>query len=113
MRMIRNILFVALLAILVSPTLVYSGERYVDGKHYYLPDQGFVPDEGTAIKIAEAVWISLYGREQIEGERPFQAELQGDVWHVIGSLPEGMLGGTAEAEIQKADGKILRVSHGE
>jgi len=85
--------------------------------HSYVPPQGFVPDSATAVRIAEAVWVPIYGAEQIASERPFVAALSGDVWTVIGSLPTpsagySSLGGVAVAEIARQDGRILRVSHG-
>jgi len=80
-------------------------------KHSYKPKDGFVPNEDTAIRIAEAVWLPIYG-EEIYGEKPFKAVLEEGVWIVTGSLPEGHLGGVAIAEISKEDGRILRVSHG-
>lgn len=79
----------------------------------YIPEQGYVPNEETAIKIAVAVWIPIYGEEEIESQKPYDAVLINEVWHVTGSLPEGWLGGFAEAEIAKNDGQILRISHGE
>jgi len=80
-------------------------------KHSYKPKEGYVPDEATAIKIAEAVWLPIYG-DSIYKEKPFRAKLKDGVWTAIGSLPEGYLGGVAEIEITKDDGKILRVNHG-
>lgn len=74
---------------------------------------GYVPNPETAIQIAEAVLIPIYGKEQIESERPFVANLHGDIWTVAGSLPEGWLGGVAEVEIRKSDGNVMRVIHGE
>jgi hypothetical protein len=84
-----------------------------ESKHNYKPKEGYVPDEKTAIRIAVAVWIPIYGEKEIEGEKPYQAKLDKGVWTVEGSLPEGWLGGVAVAEIAKDDGCILRVSHGE
>ena len=78
----------------------------------YIPPNGFVPNETTAIQIAEAVWNPIYGEQQIKSERPYQASLQSGVWIVVGSLPKGVLGGVARAEISKQDGRILSVSHG-
>jgi hypothetical protein len=78
----------------------------------YRPHEGYVPDAETAIRIAEAVWLPIYGKKQIESERPFVAELSGDVWTVTGSLPDGWVGGTAEIDLRKSDGTILRVIHG-
>jgi hypothetical protein len=83
-----------------------------------IPENGFVPDKTTAISIAVAVWTPIYGKESIKSEKPYKAELKGDVWRVKGSLKKhwynyGMLkGGVAEAEISKLDGRILSVNHG-
>jgi len=82
-------------------------------KHNYKPKQGYVPDEESAIKIAVAIWTPIYGKKQIEGEKPYNAVLKEGVWYVTGSLPKGWLGGVAEAEIAKDDGRIIRISHGE
>ncbi|MBU1043938.1 MAG: YbbC/YhhH family protein [Candidatus Omnitrophica bacterium] len=81
-------------------------------KHNYMPEGGYVASEQTAISIAVAVWVPIYGQENIENEKPYKAILKDDVWYVSGSLPEGWLGGVAEAEIDKKTGKILRISHG-
>jgi lysophospholipase L1-like esterase len=81
-------------------------------EHNYEPEAGYVPDTQTAIQIAVAVWMPIYGREQIESEKPYQANLKDGVWYVTGSLPEGP-GGVAEAEIARDSGCILRISHGE
>lgn len=85
----------------------------------YKPPQGAVPDEATAKLIAEAVWKPVYGAKCIDGQKPFHAQLDGRVWHVWGTLPqpqeEGavMVGGTAELEIDRFSGKILKLCRGE
>ena len=71
-----------------------------------------VTDKDAAIKIAEAVWLPIYGKEVLDHEKPFKAELEGGIWNIHGFLPEERSGGVAEIEINKTDGKILRVSHG-
>jgi len=76
------------------------------------PRDGFVPNAETAIRIAEAVWLPIYGKETTEEERPFKASLTNGIWTVEGTLPEGMVGGVALAKISKADGTILEVIHG-
>jgi NTF2 fold immunity protein len=86
----------------------------------YVPKDGFVPDSATAVKIAEAVLIPVYGKEKIESERPFKATLENGVWTVNGTLycPDGKggvtkdcFGGTAEVKLSKADGRVLRMIH--
>ena len=77
------------------------------------PKTNYVPNQQTAIKIAEAVWLPIYG-ESVLKEKPFNAKLIADsVWVVTGTLPDGFFGGTAYIEIQKADCKILKVTHGQ
>jgi hypothetical protein len=83
-------------------------------KPNYVPAAGLVPTADVAKKIAEAVWAPIYGKEHIEEEKPFHAVLtNNEVWVVQGSLPKGYtFGGTAYIEINKRDGRILRVIHG-
>jgi len=78
----------------------------------YAPPDGLVPDADTAIRIAVAVWEPIYGADTIAGEKPWVAKLDGDTWTVTGSLPQGTLGGVAEARIDKQDGRVHHVSHG-
>jgi len=80
----------------------------------FQPKSGFVPNAETAVKIAEAVLVPIYGEKKILAERPFKAKLEGDVWTVSGSLHCGApqcLGGTAEVKIAKSSGQILQMVH--
>lgn len=74
-----------------------------------------VPNKETAIKIAEAIWLPLYGKK-IYNEKPFTAELTSSgIWIVKGTLKNldlGAKGGVAYIEIQKNDCKILKIYHG-
>ena len=106
----------AVLALLSSPLLAQQKLRtrpYTPSdERTYMPPQGYVPDADTAIKIAVAVWEPIYGRKQIRSQRPIVATLREGVWLVRGSLPRGAVGGVAEADISKKDGRVLRVIHG-
>lgn len=76
------------------------------------PKNGFVPDESTAIQIAQAAATAQYGEKTVSGEQPFHARLYGETWIVKGTLhPQGALGGTAVVKISKQDGKILFMTH--
>lgn len=81
-------------------------------EHSYVPTGGFISDSSVAIAIAEAVLVPIYGRANIERQRPFAASLADGVWTVMGHLSENMRGGVALVQISKQDGRILRVSHG-
>ena len=74
-----------------------------------IPVDGRVPNEETAIRIAEAVLLPIYGKRTYEF-RPFTVKLENDsIWNVESSIPRKALFGYYYVEIQKKDGKILRV----
>ena len=75
------------------------------------PVHGFVPDEKTALRIAEAVLEPIYGQKQLNGERPFKATIENGLWTVQGTLPEGLTGGVATVQIWQSDAKIEAVMH--
>ena len=70
-----------------------------------------VPTKETAIALAIAVWVPIYGKEHIAKEAPYQAIRVDDCWFVTGSLPKGAIGGTAIAVIKNADGRFLLITH--
>lgn len=82
-----------------------------------------VPDAATALGIAEPALIKVYGKRQIEYERPFTALLDGGIWNVYGTLccpdHKGQRtcevgkcdGGVAAVKVRQSDGKILSISH--
>lgn len=72
---------------------------------------GYVPNKETALKIAEAIWLPVFGNI-IYNSRPFVVELKdGKIWVVQGTLHE-QKGGVPYIEIQKSDCKILKMYHG-
>lgn len=83
----------------------------------YIPSNpskdGYIPNEETAIKVAEAIWMPIYGEKDILEHRPYNAKLKdGKVWIVSGTIYTRK-GGSPFAFIQKSDGKILDVYHEE
>jgi NTF2 fold immunity protein of polymorphic toxin system component len=76
------------------------------------PKNGFVPNESTAIQIAEAAAKAQYGGETVSSEEPFHARLYGETWIVKGTLhPQGALGGTVVVKVSKLDGRIVFMIH--
>jgi hypothetical protein len=76
------------------------------------PGKGYVPDEKTAISIAETTLSKTYGAKQIQQERPFHGTLKEGIWTVAGSLPPNSAGGVAVIHIDQRTGKIISYSHG-
>ena len=79
----------------------------------YAPKAGFVPDEQTAMTIAEAILVPIMGRRELDLERPLRAELRGRVWIVSGHLDPETVGGVAVVRIDKMKGTILHFEHGQ
>ena len=102
-RIIKTIL-------LLSWFLILSVALASDEKHSYIPENGYVSNADVAIKIAEAVWLPIYGNA-INDKRPFKAKMKNGIWVVEGTLHGDMLGGVPIIEISKNDGRVLRVSH--
>jgi hypothetical protein len=71
-----------------------------------LPGAGVVPDADTAKRIAESVWIPMFGEEKIASQQPLNAELKFNVWIVSGSPQSDA---ALFAFILKKDGRILSV----
>lgn len=113
-----KIFFLALLFLLITISTTCSTKKVetvesISENGSVIPFNGRVPNEETAIRIAEAVWLPIYGND-IYNSKPFQAKLIGDsIWVVEGTLPEGHLGGVPYAALQKKDGKVLKISHGQ
>src|SRR5271156_591451 len=91
------------------------------GGNQFVAKNSFVPDANTAVRVAEAVLTPVFGKKQIESERPFTAQLEGEKWIVSGTLscPDGKgrrttscVGGVAGVEISKSDARILSMTHG-
>lgn len=96
-----------MLAFVVLLLSVGCAEKKEQGS--YVPPSGFVPDEKTAVAIARIVWQPIYGERSIASGEPYVAKLQGGIWYVCGTLPEGHIGGVLRAWIQKSDGRVIGV----
>jgi hypothetical protein len=104
--------------VLITTFRTAGGRSGANTAKGYVPPEGFVPTAKTAIAVAEAVLEPVYGKDQIEPERPFKAVLSGNVWIVTGSVPchnpppgAECPGGAAEVRISKKTGQILFMTH--
>jgi len=113
----KNIILLAFL-FLLPMTLVYAQEAAPAAppadpeakKPVLMAKDGMVPDEQTAIRIAEAVWIPIYGEDTVLREQPFMATLNDKTWEVTSISPGAVKEGTIKAQISKMDGRIISVS---
>jgi hypothetical protein len=87
------------------------------------PEAVRIPDDATALKIAEPALIKTYGKRHIDRERPLTATLEQGIWTVAGTLycsdHKGhrtcqqciCFGGVAVLKLRQSDGKILSITH--
>ena len=78
----------------------------------YKPSEGFIPTAEVAVEIADIVLSNLFGKANIDEQKPFSINLDNGIWIIDGYLESGMKGGTAYMEISQETGEILKVSHG-
>ena len=72
-------------------------------------DVGSVPDVETAVRVAEAVLLPVFGAETVKSQKPFRAEIDQDNWLVRGAVGAG----SEQAlfvRIAKVDCRILEIS---
>jgi hypothetical protein len=87
--------------------VIFNGCNNDVDQGYHNPNvDGFVPDEETAVRIAEAVLLPIYGSE-IKDYKPFTVELLDSVWHVKGDR-HAEFGGVIHLYIGKKDARIHR-----
>src|ERR1039458_879898 len=77
----------ALFFLTASLVLTVGLTLAAETEHNFKPKAGYVPDEKTAIAIAVAVWLPIYGEKQIESEKPFNAFLKDCVWQRFRNVP--------------------------
>ena len=71
-----------------------------------------IKDSLTAINVAEPILFSIYGKENIESEKPYETYLIDNYWVIAGTLPEDSLGGTFLIIIDSRNSKVLKITHG-
>lgn len=83
-------------------------------KQHNVLDNGenLLKDSTTAIKVAETILFGIYGKENIEGEKPYETYLIKNYWVIQGSLPEGSKGGTFIIILNAKNAAVIKISHG-
>jgi len=81
---------------------------------------GLIPNQATALSVAEPELIRIYGASVVASERPLTAGLSGGIWIVSGTLhcSDGKggttthcVGGVATAHLSKSDGRVVEIFH--
>mgnify|MGYP006155991611 FL=1 len=75
-------------------------------------EQLLIAKKDVAISIAEPYLFSVYGKDAIIGEKPYEAYLIDNYWVILGTLPEGMMGGVFLIILDATNGRVVRITHG-
>lgn len=69
-------------------------------------------DEASAVKIAEAIFVKVYG-ERVLSERPWKTALEQDdsVYHIRGTL-KTTKGGVPEIRLKRSNAEVISICHG-
>jgi hypothetical protein len=103
---------VMLLMCLAQGALADSESKTPKPAHFYMPEEGVIPDAETAKQVAEVIFNRFYDPASVQMEKPFSVHLQDGVWIVMGTMPKGLLGGVAEIWMNKSDGRVIHLFHG-
>ena len=68
--------------------------------------------EKEAIEIAETILFSIYGTENILGQKPYDVYLIDNYWILSGTLKEEFIGGTFLIIINSKNAEVLKITHG-
>ena len=66
----------------------------------------------VAIATVEPILFSIYGKQLISKQRPYEVYLIDGYWYLSGTLPKARLGGTFEIIVEANNGRILKLTHG-
>ena len=129
MTNIKTFCFLTLLTFTLAACGQTKDNRTIIGKSYAqqelklaLNDRGqhnvidnktvIIKDSLTAINVAEPILFSIYGKENITKQRPYEIYFIDNYWVITGTLPKDYLGGTFLIIIDSKDSKIIRITHG-
>jgi hypothetical protein len=86
-----------------------AGEK----QHNVIDNQVLIlKDSMTAVSVAEPILFSIYGKDNVIQQRPYEIYLVDNYWIILGTLPERTLGGTFLIILNAKNSETLRITHG-
>lgn len=81
-------------------------------QHNVIDDkQIIIKDSLTAISIAEPILYSIYGKDNIIKQRPYDVYLIDYFWVIKGTLSQESLGGVFLIILDSRNARIIRITH--
>ena len=82
------------------------------GFNFISNDRILIKDSNTAVNIAEPILFSVYGKDDIIFERPYDIFFINKYWIISGTLPIDYNGGTFLIIMDSRNCKIISLEHG-
>ncbi|MCB2377986.1 YbbC/YhhH family protein [Hymenobacter sp. BT635] len=95
-----------------------TGEAEARARVQYLRQEksGFssvlLPDQATAVAVAEPIVFRVYGKANIVRQRPYEVYRIDGFWYISGTLPAGCDGGVFEIILNAKTSEVLKLTHG-
>jgi hypothetical protein len=80
--------------------------------HNVIGAKPILTDSAKAIKFAEFVLFDIYGKDNIEIQKPYDIFHIDSYWLISGILPKGYVGGTFLIIMDSRNSQIIRLTHG-
>jgi hypothetical protein len=104
-------------------TRIVLGEKYAKeeldealakkGVYNVIGQDGLIIKNGnSAVKIAESILFDIFGKSNIEEQKPYEKYLINNYWVVLGTLSKRSKGGTFLIIIDAKNAEVLKISHG-
>ncbi len=91
---------------IVNETLKDSTTHNVIGK------ESILTTDKKVIEFAEIILFDIYGKKNIERQKPYDIFQIDKYWLISGTLSKGIIGGTFMMIIDSRNYKIIRLTHG-
>ena len=80
--------------------------------HNVIGSQPILTKRERAIEFAEFILWDVYGKKNIEKQKPYNVFQIDNYWFLSGTLPKEMLGGTFALVIDSRNCRIVKLTHG-
>ena len=80
--------------------------------HNVIGNKAILTTDKKVIKFSELILFDIYGKKNIEKQKPYDVFLIDKYWLISGTLSKGTLGGTFMMIIDSRNYKIIRLTHG-
>ncbi len=71
-----------------------------------------IKDSLMAINLVEPILFSIYGKDNITKQRPYEIYFIDNYWLITGTLPKEYVGGTFLIIVDSRDSRIIKITHG-